>query len=54
MKLNSFRPKDDAHVERLDKCGLITPAVVDHLPRSTESTVSASESRYDIDEPQIN
>jgi hypothetical protein len=32
MKLNSFRPKDETHLEALDKCGLITPAIEADLP----------------------
>ena len=32
MKLNSFRPKDVAHLEILDACGLITPQMEQQLP----------------------
>ena len=47
MKLNSFRPKDETHLETLDKCGLITPAIEAELPEALQERLAQARSRYD-------
>lgn len=50
MKLNSFRPKDETHLEILDKCGLITPAVESDLPAVLKERLAEARKRYSGDE----
>jgi len=49
MKLNSFRPKDEAHLEILDSCGLITPAIESELPEILKDRLAKVRERYSID-----
>jgi hypothetical protein len=46
MKLNSFRPKDEAHLEILDKCGLITPTIEAHLAPVLTDRLQQARNRY--------
>ena len=46
MKLNSFRPKDETHLEMLDQCGLITPEIEDSLPDLLRDRLAQARSRY--------
>jgi hypothetical protein len=50
MKLNSFRPKDEAHLEILDACGLITSAIESGLPDILRERLKQARSRYSPDE----
>ncbi len=50
MKLNSFRPKDEAHLEILDRCGLITPSVEAHLAPILKERLELARKRFDPDE----
>jgi hypothetical protein len=50
MKLNSFRPKDEAHLEILDKCGLITPSIESDLPETLSERLAQARKRYSTDE----
>jgi len=50
MKLNSFRPKDEAHLEILDQCGLITPALEAHLAPVLKERLEQARKRYAADE----
>ena len=50
MKLNSFRPKDEAHLEILDKCSLITPSLESDLPEALRERLAQARKRYSIDE----
>lgn len=52
MKLNSFRPKDETHLETLDKCGLITPAMEADLPPVLKERLLQARERY-ADETEI-
>jgi hypothetical protein len=46
MKLNSFRPKDETHLEILDSCGLISPAIKASLPEVLQTRLEAARKRY--------
>ena len=46
MKLNSFRPKDETHLEMLDQCGLITPEIENSLPDLLRDRLAQARSRY--------
>jgi hypothetical protein len=48
MKLNSFRPKDKTHLETLDKCGLITPAIEADLPPVVRERIGTSTAAVDF------
>lgn len=50
MKLNSFRPKDETHIETLDRCGLITAAVEAGLPDVLRERLEAARERYGEEE----
>jgi hypothetical protein len=51
MKLNSFRPKDEIHLETLDRCGLITAEIEAELPPGLRERLEQARSRYsDFDE----
>ena len=50
MKLNSFRPKDEAHLEILDNCGLITPAIESDLPAALKERMTQARERFSVDE----
>lgn len=50
MKLNSFRPKDEAHLEILDQCGLITPEVESSLADVLRERLAQARARYSPDE----
>ncbi len=50
MKLNSFRPKDETHLETLDQCGLITPEVEAALPEVLRERLAQARSRFSPDE----
>jgi hypothetical protein len=50
MKLNSFRPKDEAHLEILDKCGLITPSIESDLPPALKERLAQARRRFSVDE----
>ena len=50
MKLTSFRAKDEAHIEILDKCGLISAEVAAALPDVLKSRLDQARSRYSADE----
>jgi hypothetical protein len=49
MKLNSFRPKDETHLETLDQCGLITPAIEAELPAVLKERLAQARKRYTED-----
>jgi len=49
MKLNSFRPKDETHLETLDKCGLITAAIESDLPMVLKERLAQARKRYTED-----
>jgi hypothetical protein len=49
MKLNSFRPKDETHLETLDKCGLITAATESDLPMVLKERLAQARKRYTED-----
>lgn len=53
MKLNSFRPKDETHLETLDKCGLITPAIEADLPAVLRDRLTQARKRYAENESEI-
>ena len=46
MKLNSFRAKDETHLEILDTCGLITPAIEGALPKVLLDRLAEARKRY--------
>lgn len=46
MKLNSFRPKDESHLEILDKCGLIAPDLEADLPSVLKERLAQARERY--------
>jgi len=46
MKLNSFRPKDETHLEILDGCGLITNEIESNLPELLRQRLAQARSRY--------
>ena len=50
MKLNSFRPKDETHLEMLDECGLITAEMVDDLPDILRERLAQARARYSGDD----
>ncbi len=50
MKLNSCRPKDEAHLEILDRCGLITPAIESDLPEVLRYRLAETRRHYSADE----
>ncbi|MBX9604187.1 MAG: hypothetical protein K2X35_24500 [Bryobacteraceae bacterium] len=50
MKLNSFRPKDETHLETLDQCGLITPELEAALPEVLRERLAQARSRFSPDE----
>jgi hypothetical protein len=50
MKLNSCRPKDEWHLEILDRCGLITPAIEADLPDVLRERLAQVRARYPEDE----
>ncbi|MCC6588937.1 MAG: hypothetical protein IT168_19730 [Bryobacterales bacterium] len=50
MKLNSFRPKDQVHLEALDECGLITSDVEAQLPNELHERLSSLRRQYSDDE----
>jgi hypothetical protein len=50
MKLNSFRPKDEAHLEVLDRCGLIARDIEADLPDVLRQRLARARSRYDESE----
>ena len=50
MKLTSFRAKDEAHIEILDQCGLISAEVAAALPDVLKSRLDQAGSRYSADE----
>lgn len=52
MKLNSFRPKDEAHLEILDTCGLITPSIEAGLPEGLKQRLAQARKRYTIEESE--
>ncbi len=52
MKLNSFRPKDEAHLETLDKCGLITEEIEEGLPPLLRERLRSARERYLEDETE--
>jgi hypothetical protein len=52
MKLNSCRPKDEAHLEILDKCGLITPAIESELPEVLRERLTEARGRFSADESE--
>jgi hypothetical protein len=53
MKLNSFRPKDETHLETLDKCGLIPTAMEADLPAVLKDRLTQARTRYAADESEI-
>ncbi len=53
MKLNSFRPKDETHLETLDKCELITPAMEADLPAVLRERLAQARKRYRLDEEEF-
>ena len=52
MKLNSFRPKDETHLEILDQCGLITPSLESDLPEVLKERLAQARERYSVDESE--
>jgi hypothetical protein len=52
MKLNSFRPKDEAHLEILDKCGLITSSIESDLPVALKERLAQARQRFSPDESE--
>jgi hypothetical protein len=50
MKLNSFRPKDEAHLEILHKCGLITPSIESELPAVLRGRLAEARKRFSADD----
>jgi len=50
MKLNVFRPKDEVHLELLDKCGLISEAIESSLPTILKERLVQARSRFSIDD----
>ena len=50
MKLTSFRPKDETHIEILDECGLISPELAASLPDILKTRLEEARSRYSTDE----
>ena len=53
MKLNSFRPKDEAHLEILDRCGLITPAIETDLAPVLRERLEEARKRFAVDEDAV-
>lgn len=53
MKLNSFCPKDETHLEILDKCGLITPAMESELPPVLRERLAQARTRYSDEEREL-
>lgn len=49
MNLNSFRPKDETHLQVLDECGSITPEVEAGLPGVLRERLVEARSRYDVE-----
>ena len=52
MKLNSFRPKDETHLEILDQCGLITPSIESALPDVLKERLVQARKRYSVDQSE--
>jgi hypothetical protein len=50
MKLNSFRPKDEAHLEILDRCGLITADIQASLPPVLADRLAHARARFAADD----
>lgn len=50
MKLNWGRPNDEAHLQILDKCGLITPAIESDLPELLRERLREARSRFSADD----
>ena len=50
MKLNSCRGKDEAYLEILDRCGLITPSIESALPDVLRERLAEVRKRYSSDE----
>ncbi len=50
MKLNSCRPKDEAHLEILERCGLISASIESDLPEILRERLAQVRSRYPADE----
>jgi predicted nucleotidyltransferase len=46
MKLNSFRPKDETHLETLDRCGLITSEIESSLPPVLADRLAQARARF--------
>jgi hypothetical protein len=46
LKWNSFRAKDEAHLETLDKCGLITPEIESDLAPVLKARLEQTRKRY--------
>ncbi|MDX2152249.1 MAG: hypothetical protein SFV54_16040 [Bryobacteraceae bacterium] len=53
MKLNSFRAKDEVHLEILDRCGLLTKELVDGLPPVLRERLEQARARYRPDEDEF-
>jgi hypothetical protein len=52
MKLNSFRPKDETHLEILDQCALITPSIESALPDVLKERLAQARKRYSVDQSE--
>jgi hypothetical protein len=53
MKLNSFRPKDETHLETLDKCKLITSSIENDLPEVLKERLTEARKRYAAGEEEV-
>jgi hypothetical protein len=53
MKLNSFRPKDETHLEILDQCGLITPSIESALPDVLKERSAQARTRYSLNHLEV-